>query len=121
MCLAKCSLLVKLSLHGGNSVQKKRCVFFFLFVTVPESLPLSPCDPEFSPSDPSISMSAESLDFLERWESFRFGVFAAGSSVIWASSWNGDVGNGLCAAMPLAVVKFALVGVVVSSGAVFGG
>lgn len=29
MCRAKCSLRVKLNWHGGNSVQKNRCPFFF--------------------------------------------------------------------------------------------
>lgn len=116
MCLARCSLLVKLSVHGGKSVQKKRCVFFFLFGTFPESLPLSPGEPECSTStsESSMSISAESLDFRDRWESFRFGVFALGNLAIWARSGKGDFGSGLCAAMPPAG-KLALVGVVASS------
>jgi hypothetical protein len=51
MCLARCSLLVKLRLHGGNSVQKKRCPFFFF-----DGLPLSLVT--LSLSDPSLSSSS---------------------------------------------------------------
>lgn len=53
MCLAKCSLLVKLRLQGGNSVQKNRCPFFFFEGLLVSLVTLSLSDPSLSSSSPS--------------------------------------------------------------------
>src|SRR5690242_8630398 len=66
MCLAKCSLLVKLKLHGGKSVQKNRWPFFF-FEGLPFSLvALSLSEPSLSSSSsPMCTSSAVSTDCVE--------------------------------------------------------
>lgn len=57
MCRARCSLLVKLSWQGGNSVQKNLCPFFF-FCGRPESLAmLSSSDRPWPSSASSMSTS----------------------------------------------------------------
>lgn len=53
MWRAKCSLLVKLRLHGGKSVQKKRCPFFFLDGRFESLVTLSLSEPSLSSSSPS--------------------------------------------------------------------
>lgn len=63
ICLAKCSLRVKLSWQGGKSVQKNRCPFFFFdgLCESPSTLSLSEPSSSFSSSSPSpISTSSDS-------------------------------------------------------------
>lgn len=65
ICLARCSLLVKLRLHGGNSVQKNRWPFFFF-----DGLPVSPSMLSQSElpspsSESSMSIFWESVDCLD--------------------------------------------------------
>lgn len=128
MCLARCSLLVKLSLHGGYPLQKKRWLpFFFLLDRVPSAFTLpSPSEspqsssPAVSLSDSSTSISSESFDFFDTEEVVRVCVFRGlASSVSMAPSGNGECGKGFCVAMPLLLwlpmLKLARVGVVASS------
>lgn len=110
MCLARCSLRVKLSLHGGYPLQKKRWLpFFFLLDRVPSAFTLpSPSEspqsssPAVSLSESSTSISSESLDFFDTVEFARAWDFVLGvdSSVSMAPSGNGDCGNGFCVAIP---------------------
>ena len=76
MCLAKCSLRVKLSWHGGNSVQKKRWPFFFFDGRCESLVTLSLSDPSSSaPSSASpspISTSSEQPDAVDLFELPRF-------------------------------------------------
>lgn len=76
MCLARCSLRVKLNWHGGNSVQKNRCPFFFLDGLCESLVTLSLSDPSSSaPSSASpspISTSSEPPDTTDRFELPRF-------------------------------------------------
>ena len=70
MCLARCSLRVKLRLQGGNSVQKKRWPFFFFLDGRSSSSPaLSASEPSSPMSEPSRSMSCDALDRADRCES----------------------------------------------------
>lgn len=114
MWRARCSLLVKLNLHGGNSVQKNFWPFFF-FVgrPSPSTLSLSDPPPPPSPSESAISTSCESVEGAERCESSRWTVasrFSTFAGCVEANVfWNGDVGKGRC---PLTPPKLALVGVV---------
>lgn len=76
MCLAKCSLRVKLNWQGGKSVQKKRWPFFFFdgrcesLVTLSLSEPSSSAPSSASPSP--ISTSSEVPEALDRFELPRF-------------------------------------------------
>jgi hypothetical protein len=76
ICLAKCSLLVKLSWHGGNSVQKKRWPFFFFDGRCESLVTLSLSDPSSSaPSSASpspISTSSEQPDTVDLFKLPRF-------------------------------------------------
>jgi hypothetical protein len=96
MCLAKCSLLVKLKLQGGYSVHQNLCDFFFLVDLVPSALTLSSSDPSCPSSESSISTSSESRDFVERCESLRAGELVPASVVSGAETTvgNGDAGRG---------------------------
>lgn len=74
MCLAKCSLRVKLNWHGGNSVQKKRWPFFFFDGRCESLVTLSLSDPSSSaPSSASPSpISTSSDDTVDLFELPRF-------------------------------------------------
>lgn len=109
MCLAKCSLLVKLSWQGGKSVQKKRCPFFFLDGGCESLFTLSLSEPSSSPSPSSssaspISTSCAEVGVVARCERSLFNV---GRS--W-SRWgvNGSSGSGRCPGTP---AKLSRVGV----------
>ena len=101
ICLAKCSLLVKLSVQGGYSVQKNLWPFFF-FVDLP-GLPstLSFSDPSWSPSESSISTSCDPDDWTERCELplRKFPVPEGVSGYRWAGV-NGASGRGRCPESP---------------------
>src|SRR5438552_16145693 len=70
ICLAKCSLRVKLSLHGGKFSQKKRCPFFFFDALDPSVPAISPSDGSLS-SESSMPTSSDPLDANDRFESPR--------------------------------------------------
>lgn len=76
MCRARCSLRVKLSWHGGNSVQKNRCPFFFFpprdsVVVLSLSEPSSSAPSSASPSPISTSESPPSCDLFDLLEPSR--------------------------------------------------
>ena len=96
MCLAKCSLLVKLRVQGGKSVQKNLWPFFF-FVGLPVSAStLSSSEPPSPSSDSSMSISCEPV---ERWEFSLLGRLGRDWSVDCDDEVNeerkGEVGSGL--------------------------
>lgn len=102
MCLARCSLRVKLSWQGGKSVQKNRCAFFF-FEGLSPSLPtlsLSEPSSSFSSSSASpISMSCESRGVCAvKCELSRFDASFRGLSIIRAL--DDSSGSGLCPSTP---------------------
>jgi hypothetical protein len=111
MCLARCSLRVKLRLHGGNSVQKKRCPFFF-FDGLPVSLvTLSLSEPSLSSSSPSpISMSrCEAMDCVDLCEPpLLSSLLVEGVSLV-SRAGKGEEGSGRWPARPAA--KLLRVGV----------
>lgn len=110
MCRAKCSLLVKLKLHGGYSVQKNRWDFFFFVDRVPSAATLSTSDPSSSPSVPSISTSSESREFVEYCELSRFAAFL--KSEVFAADEGSPALVSLCDGN---AAKLDLVGVFASS------
>lgn len=71
MCLARCSLRVKLNLHGGNSVQKNLWPFFFLDTRPVSGSTLSASEASSPSSESPISTSCEPVDCIERRESPR--------------------------------------------------
>ena len=114
ICRARCSLLVKLSLHGGNSVQKNRCPFFFFEGLPVSGSTVSPSEPPSpSPSDSPISTSCDSSDWFDICESLLFAVSSSYSSTGREGEvkafWKGEVGSGRC---PFTPAKLAVVGVV---------
>lgn len=112
MCLAKCSLLVKLRLQGGNSVQKNRCPFFFfegLFVSL---VTLSLSDPSLSSSSPSPICTScwDAIDCVDRCESsLLMSLLFEGVSLSSREGVKGDDGSGRWPARPTA--KLLRVGV----------
>ena len=114
MCLARCSLLVKLKLQGGNSVQKKRCPFFFLDGLFVSLVTLSLSDPSLSSSSPSpsaISMSCcEATDCVDLCESpLLSSLLVEGVSLGSRFGVKGELGSGRWPARPAA--KLLRVGV----------
>lgn len=114
MCLARCSLRVKLNWQGGKSVQKNRWPFFFLVGRFESPSTLS--SSEISRSSSSImSTSCASSDFVclcddSRTASLRGGS-VEGTAVSLPGSCdgvNGAVGSGRWPTMPL---KLSRVGV----------
>ena len=109
MCLAKCSLLVKLRLQGGKSVQKKRCPFFF-FDGLPLSLfTLSLSDPSLSSSSspsPICTSSAASADCVDVCDCplLRL-LLMEGVSLSSREGVNGDDGRGRCPVMPMKLLR----------------
>ena len=103
MCRARCSLRVKLRLHGGKSVQKKRWPFFFLEGRFESLLTLSLSDPSFSSSSPSpICTSCECDDLCESSLLCSLLLEAEGVSL---SSRAGDDGSGRWPASPAKVLR----------------
>lgn len=83
ICLAKCSLRVKLSVHGGKSVQKNRWPFFFFdgLCESPSMLSLSVASSSFSSSSPSpISTSCDCCCDLSVPSSLRVDVTGSSKS-----------------------------------------
>lgn len=110
ICRAKCSLLVKLKLQGGYSVQKNRWDFFFFVDRVPSAATLSSSDPSSSPSESSISTSSESRDFIEYCALSRFAAFL--NSEVLAADEGSPALESLCDGK---AAKLDLVGVFASS------
>lgn len=108
MCLARCSLLVKLRLQGGNSVQKNRWPFFFfegLFVSL---VTLSLSDPSLSSSSPSpISTSrCDATDCVDLCELPRLSsLLVEGVSLSSREGVNGEEGSGRCPASPAKLLR----------------
>lgn len=104
MCRARCSLRVKLNLHGGNSVQKKRCPFFFLDGFPVSASTLSASEPPSPSSESSISISWDSADRTDRWESPRLAIpgLVVPNGCVWMLKelLNGELGRGLWPLMP---------------------
>ena len=133
MWRARCSLLVKLSLHGGNSVQKNLCPFFFLD-GLPSASTLSASETAPSPSDSPISTSSDSSAACG-CDSSRFDTSCLSSTEDGGGGCGGDtkvllkgeVGRGRCELIPLNVGFVGVVGAdwVESSGGregtIFGG
>jgi hypothetical protein len=97
MCLARCSLLVKLKLQGGNSVQKNRCPFFFFEGLLVSLVTLSLSDPSLSSSSPSpISTSrCEAMDCVDRCEFPRLSsLLVEGVSLSSRVGVKGEEGSG---------------------------
>ena len=115
---------MKLKLHGGKSVQKNLCPFFFFF-----GLPVSPSilsasePPSPSPSsDSSISTSCDpnvcmDLSEFPRLSSPRWILLAGWFGDDEKELLKGDRGRGLCPSMP---AKLSLVGVVSAEPSVDG-
>jgi hypothetical protein len=112
MCRARCSLLVKLKWHGGKSVQKKRCPFFFfegLFVSL---VALSLSDPSLSSSSSSTSpistSRGEATEWVDRWEfPWLRSLFVEGVSLS-SRGGKGEEGSGR---WPARLMKLLRVGV----------
>jgi hypothetical protein len=103
MCLARCSLLVKLRLQGGNSVQKKRWPFFFLEGLFVSLVTLSLSEPSLSSSSPSAMSTSccEATDCVDLWELRRLSsLLFEGVSLSSREGVNGDEGSGRWLAMP---------------------
>lgn len=101
MCRARCSLLVKLKWHGGNSVQKKRWPFFFFEADFESPFTLSSSEPSRpSSSAPPISTSCEPPDLEEICESSRTKGCLAAVVVSSRAGVKGEVGRGRWPARP---------------------
>jgi hypothetical protein len=103
MCLARCSLRVKLRLQGGNSVQKNRWPFFFLEGLFVSLVTLSLSEPSLSSSSPSaISTSCcEATDCVDLWELPRLSsLLFEGVSLSSREGVKGDEGSGRWLAIP---------------------
>lgn len=93
MWRARCSLLVKLRLHGGYSVQKNRWDFFFFPDLDPSALTLSPSEPSSSPSDSS--MGSRVGELVEGCEVLLPGTRSASDM----AGGKASAGSGRCADM----------------------
>jgi hypothetical protein len=109
MCLAKCSLLVKLKLQGGKSVQKKRCPFFFfegLFVSL-STLSLS--DPSLSSSSSPSPICTSWIELTDCVDLCDFPLLLVllfeGVSLSSRVGTKGDEGSGRCPARPGKVLR----------------
>ena len=108
MCLAKCSLLVKLRLQGGNSVQKKRCPFFFFEGRFVSLVTLSLSDPSLSSSSPSpiCTSCCEAIDCVDRCEFSRLAsLLFEGVSLSSREGVKGDEGSGRWPARPAKLLR----------------
>lgn len=100
---------MKLKLHGGNSVQKKRCPFFF-FDGRPFSLvTLSLSDPSLSSSSspsPICTSSAVSTDCVDvcDWPRLKL-LLVEGVSLSSREGVNGEEGRGRCPAIPMKLLR----------------
>jgi hypothetical protein len=107
ICRARCSLLVKLRLQGGKSVQKKRCPFFFLDGRFESLVTLSLSDPSLSSSSPSPMCTScpEAIDLCESSLLCSLLLEAEGVSLSSRAGVKGDEGSGLCPTSPANVLR----------------
>lgn len=112
ICRARCSLRVKLSWHGGKSVQKNRWPFFFFFGLCESLVTLSLSDSSSPSSSSAISMSPESLDACECVERCDSSRRRPEDGVCASLSCDGEKGVSGSARWPGMPPKSCLVGVI---------
>lgn len=107
MCRARCSLLVKLRLQGGKSVQKKRCPFFFFDGRFESLVTLSLSDPSLSSSSPSpiCTSCPEAVDLCESSLLCSLLFEAEGVSLSSREGVKGDEGSGRWPTSPAKVLR----------------